>query len=73
MGTASSGVAFARPLPLTGEGVRRGIPVVAALHGLGYALLEIRQEREQKPKMIEQQQCDEDDRPPVQPDAEAEP
>src|SRR5215212_5016094 len=39
MGTASSGVAFAHPLPLTGDGVRRGIPVVAALHGLGYALL----------------------------------
>jgi hypothetical protein len=39
MGTGSSGVAFARPLPLTGDGVRRGIPVVAALHGLGYALL----------------------------------
>ena len=39
MGTASSGVAFARPLPLAGDGVRRGIPVLAALHGLGYALL----------------------------------
>src|SRR5829696_1481912 len=39
MGTASSEVAFARSLPLTGDGVRRGIPVVAALHGLGYALL----------------------------------
>src|SRR5215203_572069 len=39
MGTASSGIAFARSLPLTGERVRRGIPVVAALHGLGYALL----------------------------------
>ena len=39
MGTASSGVAFARTLPLTGDGVRRGISVVAALHGLGYALL----------------------------------
>src|SRR5215203_3141433 len=39
MGTASSGIAIARPLPLTGGGIRRGIPVVAALHGLGYALL----------------------------------
>src|SRR5215207_3748545 len=39
MGTASSEVAFARSLPLTGDGVRRGIPVVAGLHGLGYALL----------------------------------
>jgi hypothetical protein len=39
MGTASSGIAIARPLPLTGDRVRRGIPVVAALHGLGYALL----------------------------------
>jgi hypothetical protein len=39
MGTGSSGFALARPLPLTGDGVRRGISVVAALHGLGYALL----------------------------------
>src|SRR3954468_528846 len=39
MGTASSGIAIARPLRLTGDGVRRGIPVVVALHGLGYALL----------------------------------
>ena len=39
MGTASFGVGIARPLPLTGDGVRRGIPVVDALHGLGYALL----------------------------------
>src|SRR5215218_4890405 len=39
MGTASSGIAIARSLPLTGDRVRRGIPVVAALHGLGYALL----------------------------------
>src|SRR3954454_11869508 len=39
MGTASSGIAIARSLPLRGDGVRRGIPVVAALRGLGYALL----------------------------------
>jgi len=39
MGTAFSGVASARPLPVTGGRVRRGIPVLAALHGLGYALL----------------------------------
>ena len=39
MGTAFSGVESARPLPVTGGRVRRGIPVLAALHGLGYALL----------------------------------
>src|SRR4051794_5043412 len=39
MGTASSGIAIARSLPLRGDGVRRGVPVIRLLEGLGYVLL----------------------------------